>query len=196
MKTSSRNFFLKVIGALSKKERLVLLCAAIIFVISSLTYSVLAYKTKTYAIPAQGGTYREGILQQPSFVNPIIPTTEADRAISRLIFSSLEEMAESIKQSTDGKTWNVRLYDNIFWHDGNKVTADDIVFTVDVIHNPDSRSPLRRSFDGVTVSRVSELEVQFSLENSYAFFKEDHLHSLRPIPKHLFVDLPVTNYKL
>ena len=196
MKTPSRNFFLKALYALSKQERLVLLCAVIIFAISSLTYGVLVYKTKTYAIPTQGGTYREGILQQPSFVNPIIPTTETDRAISRLIFSSLEEMAESIKQSADGKTWNVRLYDNILWHDGDRVTADDVVFTVDVIHNPDSRSPLRRSFDGVTVSRVSELEVQFSLENSYAFFKEDHLRSLRPIPKHLFVDLPVTNYKL
>ena len=133
MKTPSRNFFLKALYALSKQERLVLLCAVIIFAISSLTYGVLVYKTKTYAIPTQGGTYREGILQQPSFVNPIIPTTETDRAISRLIFSSLEEMAESIKQSADGKTWNVRLYDNILWHDGDKVTADDVVFTVDTI---------------------------------------------------------------
>ena len=196
MKTSSRNFFLKAFHSLSKKERLVLYGATLVFVISTLTYGGLIYKTKTYTVPAQGGTYREGIVGQPSFVNPIIPTTETDRAVSRLIFSSLEEMAESIKQSTDGKIWNVRLYDNIFWHDGNKVTADDVVFTVDVIHNPDSRSPLRSSFDGVTVTRVSELEIQFTLQNSYAFFKEDHLRSLRPIPKHLFVDLPVTNYQL
>ena len=196
MKTTSRNFFLKVLYSLTRKERLILYGAVAIFSISSLTYGGLFYKTKTYAVPSQGGTYREGIVGQPSFVNPIIPITETDRAISRLIFSSLEEMAESTKQSTDGKTWNVRLYDNIFWHDGRKITADDIVFTVDVIHNPDSRSPLRGSFDGVDVSRVSELEVQFSLQNPYTFFKEDHLRSLRPIPKHLFADLPVTNYQL
>src|SRR3989344_4265637 len=196
MKTTSKSFFLRILGTLSKKERLVLYSALAIFSISALTYGGLIYKTKTYVIPTPGGTYREGIVGQPSFVNPIIPTTETDRAISRLLFASLEEMAESIKSSTDGKTWNVRLYDNILWHDGTKLTADDIVFTVDVIHNPDSRSPLRGSFDGVEVSRVSELEVQFTLQNSYAFFKEDHLRSLRPIPKHLFVDLPVTNYQL
>src|SRR3990167_6563126 len=196
MKTPSRNFFLKVLYSLTKRERLVLYSAIAIFSISAVTYGGLIYKTRTYTVLAQGGTYREGIVGQPSFVNPIIPITETDRAISRLLFASLEEMAESIKSSTDGKTWNVRLYDNILWHDGTKLTADDIVFTVDVIHNPDSRSPLRGSFDGVDVSRVSELEVQFSLQNPYAFFKEDHLRSLRPIPKHLFVDLPVTNYQL
>ena len=196
MKTTSKSFFLRILGTLSKKERLILYSALAIFLIAAITYSGLIYKTKTYVIPTPGGTYREGIVGQPSFVNPIIPITETDRAISRLLFASLEEMAESIKSSTDGKTWNVRLYDNILWHDGTKLTADDIVFTVDVIHNPDSRSPLRGSFDGVEVSRVSELEVQFTLQNSYAFFKEDHLRSLRPIPKHLFVDLPVSNYQL
>ena len=196
MKTTSKSFFLRILGTISKKERLVLYSALAIFLIAAITYSGLIYKTKTYVIPTPGGTYREGIVGQPSFVNPIIPITETDRAISRLLFASLEEMAESIKSSTDGKTWNVRLYDNILWHDGTKLTADDIVFTVDVIHNPDSRSPLRGSFDGVEVSRVSELEVQFTLQNSYAFFKEDHLRSLRPIPKHLFVDLPVSNYQL
>ena len=182
--------------SLKKKDRFFLYGVTAIFSLAALTYGSLLYKTKTYAIPSEGGTYREGIVGQPSFVNPIIPTTETDRAMARLIFSSLEEMAESIKQSDDGKTWNVRLYNNILWHDGVKVTADDIVFTVDVIHNPDSRSPLRGSFDGVEVSRVSELEVQFSLQNPYAFFKEDHLRTLRPIPKHLFVDLPVANYQL
>lgn len=196
MKNPSGNFFLKVVETLGKKERLVFYGALILFSLSALTYGVIFYKTRTYLIPSEGGTYREGIVGQPSFVNPVIPITETDRAISRLIFSSLEEMAESIKQSPDGKTWNVRLYDNIFWHDGQKLTADDVVFTVDVIHNPDSRSHLRGSFDGVDVSRVSELEVQFTLQNAYAFFKEDHLRSLRPIPKHLFVDLPVTNYQL
>src|SRR3989344_3307756 len=160
MKIPSRNFFLKALYPLTRSERLVLYGAVAIFSIAALTYGSLIYKTKTYAVPSEGGTYREGIVGQPSFVNPIIPTTETDRAVSRLIFSRLEDMADSIKQSSDGKTWNVHLYDNIFWHDGTKLTADDIVFTVDVIHDPNSHSYLRGSFDGVNVSRVSELEIQ------------------------------------
>ncbi|MDZ4231339.1 MAG: ABC transporter substrate-binding protein [Patescibacteria group bacterium] len=186
----------KILQALSSRERLVLYGATLIFVVSGFTYGALVYKTKTYVVPSEGGTYREGTVGQPSFINPVIPVTETDRVLSRLIFASLEEMADSIKRSEDGQTWNVRIKDGVLWHDGEKLTADDVVFTVDVIHNPDSRSPLRGSFEGVEVARVSELEVEFTLQNPYAFFQEDHLRSLRPIPKHLFADLPVTNYQL
>ena len=96
MKIPSRSFFLKALYSLTKNERLVLYGVTAIFSLAALTYGSLLYKTKTYAIPSEGGTYREGIVGQPSFVNPIIPTTETDRAMARLIFSSLEEMAESI----------------------------------------------------------------------------------------------------
>lgn len=196
MKVLNPRIAIKLFRTLSSKEKIVFLSAFVILVASSLTYGVLIYKTKTYPVPAHGGTYREGVVGQPAFINPIIPTTETDRVMSRLVFASMTEMAETIKRSDDGTTWNVRLNEGITWHDGTELTADDVIFTVDVIHNPESRSPLRGSFEGVSVSRVSKLEVQFTLENPYAFFKEDHLASLRPIPKHIFADLPVTNYKL
>ena len=52
------------------------------------------------------------------------------------------------------------------------------------------------SFQGVTAERISELEVQFVLQNPYAFFDSDHLENLRIIPKHIFNDIPVQNMKL
>jgi peptide/nickel transport system substrate-binding protein len=197
MKFLFRNPLPKLIKALSHKERLVFYIFLGIFIISSLTYGAWLIKTKTYVVPAAGGTYREGVVGQPAFINPILPTgasTETDRLLSRLIFANLTEMAETIKHSADGKTWNVRLKDNIRWHDGAKLTADDVVFTVDIIHNPEVRSWLQGSFEGVTATRVSELEVEFTLENGYAFFEQDHLASLRPIPKHIFADIPPINF--
>ncbi|MBU2101702.1 ABC transporter substrate-binding protein [Patescibacteria group bacterium] len=197
MKFLLQNPIPKIVKALSKKERLIFYLASAILAISSLTYGALIVKTEAYVIPTEGGTYREGVVGQPAFINPILPTgasTETDRTLSRLVFSSLAEMAETITHSADGKTWNVRLKEDIFWHDGEKLTADDIVFTVDIIHNPEVRSWLQGSFNGVTVVRVSELELEFTLQNSYAFFAEDHLNSLRPIPKHIFVDIPVINF--
>ncbi|MEX2054073.1 MAG: ABC transporter substrate-binding protein [Candidatus Colwellbacteria bacterium] len=191
-----KNLPLKIFKALSKRERIILYGALAIFLVSGVTYSALIYKTATYVVPTEGGAYREGVVGQPSFINPLIPITETDRVMSRLIFASLEDMSDIIKRSDDGMTWNVRIKDNIFWHDGREVTADDIVFSVDVIRNPDSRSPLRGSFEGVEVARVSELEMAFTLQSPYAFFQEDHLRSLRPIPKHIFEDLPVSNYQL
>ncbi|PIR98253.1 MAG: hypothetical protein COT89_00910 [Candidatus Colwellbacteria bacterium CG10_big_fil_rev_8_21_14_0_10_42_22] len=197
MKIFFKNPLPKIVKVLSKRERFVFYLSAILLVASSITYGSYIIKTHAYVIPAHGGTYREGIVGQPAFINPILPTgasTETDRTLSRLIFASLAEMAETIKHSDDGKTWNVRLKEGIFWHDGEKVTADDVVYTIDIIHNPEIRSWLQGSFNGVTATRVSELEVQFDLQNGYAFFEEDHLSSLRPIPKHIFVDIPVINF--
>ena len=197
MKPIFQNPIVRLVKTFSRTERLVFYSALIVLVVSGLTYSVLALRTQTYNTPSYGGTYREGVIGQPSFINPIIPSTpEIDPTIARLVFSSLLDMAETIRSSDDGLVWNVRLEDGITWHDGEKLTSEDIIFTVDVIKNPESRSPLNPSFQGVNVRRVSELEVEFSLPNPYAFFEEEHLASLRPIPKHIFESLPVSNYKL
>lgn len=197
MKFLFRNPIPRLVKTLSEKERLVFYISLVTFVGSSLAYGALFTKTETRVVPSAGGTYREGMVGQPAFVNPILPagaSTETDRLLSRLVFASLADMAETIKHSEDGRIWNVRLRDDIRWHDGEKLTADDVVFTVDIIQNPELRSWLQGSFEGVTVTRVSELEVEFTLQNSYAFFEQDHLASLRPIPKHIFADIPAINF--
>ncbi len=184
------------IQALSKKEQFALLGAAVIFLASATTYSVLYIQTKTVIVAAQGGQFKEGVVGQPAFINPIFPTTDADRDISRLVFTSIVEGAESIARSEDGKTWNVRLRENILWHDGAKLTADDVIFTLELVQNPEVNSPLYASFQGVAAERVSELEVKFVLQSPYAFFETDHLSNLRIVPKHLFYDIPAQNLKL
>lgn len=186
----------KLVKTLSKKERFVLAGAFIILIISGFSYGSLQIQAKTTAVAAEGGEFQEGVVGQPVFINPVIPTTQVDRDIARIVFSSVEEVADSIKRSKDGTTWNVRLKENIFWHDGRRLTADDIIFTLDVIQDPDSRSSLHASFQGVAAERVSELEVQFVLPNTYVFFESDHLANFRIIPKHVFNDIPIQNIKL
>ena len=61
--------------------------------------------------------------------------------ISSLIFDSLgfpdvtgdpkPWLARSWESSPDGKTWTFRLRENVKWHDGRPLTADDVVFTFD-----------------------------------------------------------------
>lgn len=185
-----------VVKALSKKERIVFVGAFSILIVSLFAYASLVIQTKTQVVAQSGGTFTEGLTGQPVFINPVMPTTEADRDLARIIFSSVDEVAESVKYSEDGKTWNVRIKENIFWHDGQRLTADDIIFTLEVIQDPDSRSPLHASFQGVAAERVSELEVRFDLRNTYVFFADDHLKNLRIIPKHIFANIPVQNMKL
>ena len=89
----------------------------------------------------------------------------------------------------------MRLKQGLTWQDGQQLTSDDVIFTVQSIQNPDANSPLYQSWQGVTVNRVSELEVQFTLSNPYAFFG-DTLNNLYILPKHLFADTPPGNWHL
>ncbi|MCX8173421.1 MAG: ABC transporter substrate-binding protein [Thermoplasmata archaeon] len=46
-------------------------------------------------------------------------------------------------ETADGLTWTVKLRDNLKWHDGTLLTADDVVFTYNFILNPEA--PLKTS---------------------------------------------------
>jgi peptide/nickel transport system substrate-binding protein len=112
-----------------------------------------------------------------------------------LVYDNLSDLSDSVTASPDLKTWTVRIKDNLFWQDGAKLTADDVVFTVQSIQNPDANSPLYQMWQGVTVSRSSELEVQFTLAAPYAFFGSN-LKNLYILPKHIFADTPPGNWRL
>lgn len=185
-----------IIRAMTGRERLVFYVALAVIVIVGCTMVALWVRANSYVVGDVGGELREGIASQPVMINPVTPITEADRDISELVYSSVNDAADSITLSPDNRTYTVRLKQNMFWSDGERLTADDIVFTVQAIQNPDSDSPLYRSFEGVQVSRVSALEVAFSLPAPYAFFQEDQLQNLLIIPQHIFAAIPVQNWHL
>lgn len=177
-------------------ERCVFLTALLVFIISSIFFLIRFIEQNTTLVPASGGEYREGAIGQPTFINPVlVGNNDADRDLIELIFSNLLNLAESYKVNDHGKVWNVRLKENIFWHDGEKLTSDDVVFTIKTIQDSDARSSLFSNWQGIAVERVSEREIKFVLPAPYVFF-ERTLKELRPIPKHLFDDIPPANLKL
>jgi len=187
--------FLELYKTWSRNERLIFWGALLVFVVSFSVWISFYLQENTTLAPKKGGEFREGVVGQPIFINPIVPGSEADRDLSKLVFSNVVSVADSIKRGEDDKTYNVRIKEGIPWQDGEKLTSDDIIFTVQTIQDPGARSPLFASFQGVTVERVSELEVRFILQNPYAFFEKDHLTNLLIIPKHVFADTPVENLR-
>lgn len=186
----------KIFNSLTSLEKKILIAAVIVFLSAFALRASFYYMDNTKVVASQGGEYREGIIGQPVFINPVLPTTEADRDISHLIFDNLKDIAESIRRSEDGTMWNIRIFDDLRWHDGERVTTDDIIFTLETIQNRDARSILYTSFQGVSAKRVSALEIEFTLQAPYAFFEEEHLTNLYIIPKHIFEDIPVQNFRL
>jgi peptide/nickel transport system substrate-binding protein len=188
-------WFKKIFVALTKNERITFVLALAGTIVSFAVVVGLVIAQTTRAVPAAGGEYTEGILGQPEYINPVIASSQTDLDLVKMVYSNLSDISDSITPSANLETWDVRLKQGLTWTDGEQLTSDDVVFTVDSIQNPDANSPLYQSWQGVTVSRVSELEVQFTLSNPYAFFG-DTLNNLYILPKHLFADTPPGNWHL
>jgi len=189
------SFFKKIFFAFTKRERIIFLTSSGIAIVCSCAMLGIFIAQATTTVPAIGGTYTEGIVGQPEYVNPVTAASEADLAIVKLVYSNVPDIADTITASPDGKTWTVRLKPNLHWADGEQLTSDDVIFTVESIEDPDAESPLATDWQGVTANRMSELEVQFTLPAPYAFFA-DNLENLYIIPKHIFGDVPPGNWRL
>ena len=48
------------------------------------------------------------------------------------------DLAERWERSPDGRTLTFELRRNAVWHDGHPVTADDVVFTAELLKRPTS----------------------------------------------------------
>jgi len=188
-------WFKKVFAALTKKERITFVLALAGTVVSFAVVIGFVIATTTKSVPTAGGEFTEGMLGQPEYINPVIASSQTDLDLVKMVYSNLSDISDSITPSADLKTWDVRLKQGLTWQDGQQLTSDDVVFTVQSIQNPDANSPLFQSWQGVTATRLSELEVQFTLSNPYAFFG-DTLNNLYILPKHLFADTPPGNWHL
>src|SRR5690606_32882866 len=123
-----------------------------------------------------------GLIGSPRFINPLLATSDTDKDLTALIYSGLlrigpdgsliPDLAESYEISDDGLTYTFTLKPNLTWHDGRKLTARDIVFTVNLAQNENTRSVKRPIWDGVTVEQSGEKTIIFRLNQPYAPFLE------------------------
>ncbi|OGZ38933.1 MAG: hypothetical protein A3E90_03020 [Candidatus Portnoybacteria bacterium RIFCSPHIGHO2_12_FULL_40_11] len=190
---------------LSPKERWLVLGLFFVILFSLMSLAVKDYLDKTEALPDYGGTYEEGIIGQPRFLNPVLAqTNDADRDLTQIIFSSLlkhdgrgnliPDLAKNYEIKENGLVYEFFLKENIKWHDGETLTADDIVFTINTIQNPEYKSPLRINWNGVKVEKIDDYAVRFKLNNIYAPFL--HNMTVGILPKHLWAGISAQNFHL
>lgn len=147
-------------------------------------------------IPKKGGFFTEGVIGTARFINPILAFSDTDRDLSSLIYSGLlkvkpdgslvGDLASDYSISDDGKTYKFNIRENATFHDGTKVTANDVLFTIQKIQDPSIKSPKRASWDGVMVEKIDDKTVQFTLKQAYAPFIENT--TLGILPKHIWKD--------
>lgn len=153
-----------------------------------------------------GGTYKEGMLGQPLYANPVFSqTSEVDASLTQLVYSGIlkydktgnlvNDLAEKYEISEDKKKYTIYLKQGVLWHDGEMLTADDIVFTVNVIKDPAYKSPLRQNWQGVEVKKIDEYSVEFLMEDQPYFRFLDSL-TLGVLPKHVWENIAADRFLL
>ena len=136
---------IRVIKDFSLTEKTIFFVFTVIFAISGLSLLYQVNKLFLVEVPDYGGSLTEGILGSPRFINPILASSDIDKDLSSLIYSGLlragqngeliPDIAESYTISPDSLVYTFRLKDNIYFHDGTKLTADDVIFTIEKIQD-------------------------------------------------------------
>lgn len=190
---------------LSRKEKIIIIIC-LITLLASLTIIINHYyKNNRQITPRNGGYYVEGLIGTPRYINPLYSSiNQTDRDLSRLIYSSLlvrdqqgklaNDLAESYQVSPDGLIYTIKIKDGIKWSNGNRLTAEDIVFTYQAIMDPSYGSPIKNSLNGVDIARVDDLTVRFTLSQPYGAFLD--LLTVGIIPAELWNQIPAESASL
>ncbi len=139
-----------------------------------MTLAMMALPLNTEATPrydsAYGGTLVWGVAQQPTLINPVLTQTSISASLIPLIFDSLVRinssgeieagLAQSWEVSADQLTYTFHLIKGIEFHDGVELTAEDVLFTYELMNSADNDSVFRSHFEHVE---------RFEAPNKYTF---------------------------
>jgi peptide/nickel transport system substrate-binding protein len=151
------------------------------------------------AVDVATRSYREGVLGHPVSVSPFSARTQADRDLVALVFSGLvrngpsgtlvPDLAERWSVDPSGFVWTFQLRDDVVWHDGEPVTAEDVAFTIRVLQDPAYHGPAAGSWNEVTVQATGPHTVTFTLKTPLGGFLQA---ATQPIaPAHLLASVPI-----
>lgn len=184
----------KVVEKMKLSEKIFLGLFCLIFTISGFILLLRLNDSFLVEIPSFGGSFTEGLIGSPRFINPILAVSDTDKDLASLIYSGLlkskenggfePDLANSFIINEDGTVYDFILKDKIYFHDGSPVTADDVVFTIEKILDPVIKSPKKSSFEGILVEKVNSKEVKFTLKKSYVPFL--NALTLGILPKHIW----------
>lgn len=182
---------------LTSRERIVVMVCWIVVVVAALFLGVYRYIDTTTVVAASGGTYREAIVGYPQYINPLLAqTNDVDMDLTRLLFSGLfrrtkeqrlePDLITDYEISEDQLTYTFYLRRDTVWHDEQPLTANDVIFTIQAIQDPNWQSPLEPSMRSVEVSKIDEYTFTLKLQEPFAPFLSSLTFGI--LPEHVWFD--------
>ncbi len=152
--------------------------------------------------PTGGGLYVEAVVGAPATYNPLLARSDAELDLARLLFSGLTrprpgqaipqaDLAERWRISPDGRVYTFHLRPGARWHDGQPVTADDVIFTAGLVQDPGipeaQKTRLAEPWQDASLRKIDDHTVEISLPEPFAPFLNATM--LPILPEHLLADL-------
>ena len=155
-----------------------LLVGIVIFL--AVTQGIMYRNSYAVVTFGNGGTYTEATLGKINSLNPLFATTSSEKTLSKLMFARISapdysghtglDLAASIKSDQSGKVWSIKLRDGLKWSDGEPITNQDILYTVDIIQNPKVNTAYSANLANVKVMEDSNGRIIFELPRAYTNF--------------------------
>ena len=187
--------FLNVFRAYKYEDKLVsVICVAIILL---MIVKMIVFPYGLFGF-GDSNIYTEGIVSRVGIqnINPVfVEYNEADREVSRLVFSGLmkydpEKRAiiddiATLELNEEKTIYTFTLREGIRWHDGTPLTVEDVFFTFnDIVMNPAFPNEiLKTNFSGVNVEIIDESTIKFTLAKPNIFFSTNFTTGI--LPKHI-----------
>jgi peptide/nickel transport system substrate-binding protein len=188
--------------SMSFTEKLMVSFLALIFILSSVSALLIFNQNFLKTVPTEGGKLIEATIGTPRFVNPLLATSQTDRDLTTLIYSGLTrtdsngeiilDLVERFEISEDEKEYTFYLKENMKFHDGTPLTAEDVIFTVQKIQDPEIKSNKRSNWEGVSVSKIDDKTILFELNQPYAPFLQET--SIGILPKHIWQNIDTSDF--
>jgi peptide/nickel transport system substrate-binding protein len=149
--------------------------------------------------PVRGGTAVVLTEREPDQLNPITYETAPASQVVHLVFRSLArrdstltsyrpDLAAEWALEADSVTVAIRLRDDVHWHDGTPVTANDVAFTIERQRAQAVASPRRGDVAAVAeVEVVDDHNLRITLERPGPYTVNALLEVI-PAPRHLMGD--------
>jgi peptide/nickel transport system substrate-binding protein len=163
----------RALFAFSKKERVVFGVLVLLLLISSAALLSILNRSLMIEVPLAGGNISEGIVGTPRFINPVLGSSPADLDMIALIYSGLmrknsdgelvPDLAAKYEKSDDGLSYTFTLKNKIYFQNGEPVTADDVLFTIDQVKNSVITSPQKVNWEGVAAEKKDDRTIVFTL---------------------------------
>jgi len=194
----THKFIIKRLGNIREVQKDITIWILIMGILIAATGVQLVWFRQNYRVltGSTQGTYAEAVQGPIKVLNPLFAESSAEQAASYLIFSRIlnydktghlsYDLAKSVTTNAEKTVYTVKIRDDVKWHDGKSLTANDIDFTIGIIQSPN----IRTSFKGwpeIVVKLVDDYTIEFSLASAYADF--EHMLVFPVLPKHILSDV-------